>query len=1098
MHNHLAMRWPFTKKATSHKDEARRHYNAKDYVRAEPHLNAMLAVNLTDEWALDVLSRLYMNTGRHNEAVELLQRLLTIDAHPEILRRIIHAGCVSQQIEDVFQYAPNVNWGPEDEELLSKIYDSFWPNDPCKDFFVNTDWSSDLPFPIFVRAEGLYDSGAIKQAIDLLNSLISREIVNESTLMLASRICKALGQVEMAHDLWVNYLRHIEGELSRKRSLAKRLRYAKRFGESLEVAMMVLEETPQDEAMLTLLTEISHRTQMPEMAIQAFHQLDSSGRAKLFHVRRYALAAISSQSPDEILDAIKRLISLGADANATIRNAYSKLCELGASSHAKQLLELVQSTPLEIDLKATRALHQGDIPAAISILDEGLKLHPDYVSFLMRKGIALEALGRIDDAIQYFEMILEVNPEHTSASIRRLKCGMKIWPEDHYFDEITRACAATPENLTHQFARLNYVLSVMKEYDLAMEIISICLQHHPRNQRARMYHALILSWRGEHQQARSSIDKSLLRWPSSNDVFITASQIEKNAGDSKRQLQHINSMLALHDLAPVNSSSEELAITPGFLSTETSKIIEDNRLVSIIMTTYKRDPLLNAAIDSILNQTYRNLELIIVDDCSPDDNFSYLEQLARDDQRIRVFQMEENGGTYVAKNFGMTQAKGDFIGFMDSDDYCHAQRIEYQIASFDIHPEAMGITHDYFRIDEFSDIEFRGIGALRMACISLLIRREVVEEIGFFDSLRVGADTEYIERIEAKYGQDRRLRLRIPSMFMMLHSKSLTGGGPFHISWRSVTGHRLQHHSSFRAWHKKIRSGNTEGYLPRRIFTRPFEAPDEMKSTHFGWEEGMPLFSEMIKKRNHDWWKGKKSVWQKKLSPKLAGRNFVEELGLKVPDLYWKGKNIEQIPEFDQLPEDFVIKPEKGWSSNNVYCMKNGEDLLSHQPHNRQTIIDGLLNNEFVATNKPTIMIEELLKPEQKQSDDGIPRDFKFYCFGEDIVMIHVALRKSEIHKTKNEHQYYTPEFKIIESRVMENRQQGQIPIDRPDCWDEMVQSAQTIGKALGIYMRIDMFPTNRGAVFGEFTPTPHGGNGYSNFADEYLGSFWKGEEGVE
>jgi hypothetical protein len=61
-----------------------------------------------------------------------------------------------------------------------------------------------------------------------------------------------------------------------------------------------------------------------------------------------------------------------------------------------------------------------------------------------------------------------------------------------------------------------------------------------------------------------------------------------------------------------------------------------------------------------------------------------------------------------------------------------------------------------------------------------------------------------------------------------------------------------------------------------------------------------------------------------------------------------------------------------------------------------------------------------------------------------------------------------------------------------------MIQSVQTIGKALGIYMRIDMFPTNRGAVFGEFTPTPHGGNGYSRFADEYLGSFWKGEEGVE
>ena len=111
--------------------------------------------------------------------------------------------------------------------------------------------------------------------------------------------------------------------------------------------------------------------------------------------------------------------------------------------------------------------------------------------------------------------------------------------------------------------------------------------------------------------------------------------------------------------------------------------------------------------------------------------------------------------------------------------------------------------------------------------------------------------------------------------------------------------------------------------------------------------------------------------------------------------------------------------------------------------------------------------------------------------------MIHVALRRSEIHKEKNEHQYYTPDFKIITQRIMERRNQGRHPIERPDCWEEMIMAVKTIGRELGIYMRIDMFATARGAVFGEFTPTPHGGNGYSEFADKYLGSFWKGEEGV-
>ena len=49
----------------------------------------------------------------------------------------------------------------------------------------------------------------------------------------------------------------------------------------------------------------------------------------------------------------------------------------------------------------------------------------------------------------------------------------------------------------------------------------------------------------------------------------------------------------------------------------------------------------------------------------------------------------------------------------------------------------------------------------------------------------------------------------------------------------------------------------------------------------------------------------------KKLSPKLAGRDYVENLGLKVPELYWKGKDLKEIPDLDNLPQSFVLKPEK-------------------------------------------------------------------------------------------------------------------------------------------------------------------------------------------
>ena len=54
----------------------------------------------------------------------------------------------------------------------------------------------------------------------------------------------------------------------------------------------------------------------------------------------------------------------------------------------------------------------------------------------------------------------------------------------------------------------------------------------------------------------------------------------------------------------------------------------------------------------------------------------------------------------------MQQAKGEFIGFMDSDDYSHAERIQFQVATLDAHPEVVGVTNDYFRINESSTLNF--------------------------------------------------------------------------------------------------------------------------------------------------------------------------------------------------------------------------------------------------------------------------------------------------------------------------------------------------------------------------------------------------------
>ena len=93
-----------------------------------------------------------------------------------------------------------------------------------------------------------------------------------------------------------------------------------------------------------------------------------------------------------------------------------------------------------------------------------------------------------------------------------------------------------------------------------------------------------------------------------------------------------------------------------------------NDLISIIVPVYKVEPYLNKCVDSIINQTYKNIEIILVDDGSPDNCPKICDKYALLDQRIRVIH-KENGGLSSARNAGISIATGEYIGFVDSDDY---------------------------------------------------------------------------------------------------------------------------------------------------------------------------------------------------------------------------------------------------------------------------------------------------------------------------------------------------------------------------------------------------------------------------------------------
>lgn len=98
-------------------------------------------------------------------------------------------------------------------------------------------------------------------------------------------------------------------------------------------------------------------------------------------------------------------------------------------------------------------------------------------------------------------------------------------------------------------------------------------------------------------------------------------------------------------------------------------------LVSIIIPVYKVEKYLPACIDSVLNQTYSNLEIILVDDGSPDRCGEICDEYAKNDARIRVIH-KENGGVAAARNTAISSAQGDYLYFVDSDDFIANDTIE--------------------------------------------------------------------------------------------------------------------------------------------------------------------------------------------------------------------------------------------------------------------------------------------------------------------------------------------------------------------------------------------------------------------------------------
>lgn len=171
--------------------------------------------------------------------------------------------------------------------------------------------------------------------------------------------------------------------------------------------------------------------------------------------------------------------------------------------------------------------------------------------------------------------------------------------------------------------------------------------------------------------------------------------------------------------------------------------------VSIIVPTYNRAHIVPETINSILNQTFTDFELIIVDNCSEDNTEDIVRCYIENDQRVRYFKHPNYGVIAVNRNFGAQQAQGDYIAFCDDDDLWEPHKLELQVRELQKNPQIAMVctngrafyengTREDMLVDFKSQLltfeillrENRVIGS------SVLVRKNVFDDIGGFDENR--------------------------------------------------------------------------------------------------------------------------------------------------------------------------------------------------------------------------------------------------------------------------------------------------------------------------------------------------------------------------
>ncbi|WP_109472742.1 glycosyltransferase family A protein [Ornithinimicrobium cavernae] len=318
---------------------------------------------------------------------------------------------------------------------------------------------------------------------------------------------------------------------------------------------------------------------------------------------------------------------------------------------------------------------------------------------------------------------------------------------------------------------------------------------------------------GRHDRLRRVLpDLNRLAAPVRHDVEVDLANPHLAGGavalaDHQRWVHLLTSRFVDAGLEPVQVSGEathlfdRLRADPGLRGTA-----GPGPLVTVIMPCYRPDEGLLTSLASISNQTWGDLEILVVDDASGPDHEELFERAVASDDRARLVRMPRNGGSYLGRNAALEQARGELVTFQDADDWSHPRRIEHQARLLTADAEAAASRSLAVRAKDDLTHQWFGYRSVRDNASSLMVRRSVIDRIGPFGAIRKGADSEYAERVTCLAGPV--LDTGTPLAITRLRTGTLSRGD-FTYQWS--TPERLVFKGSYRAWHRRLTTDREGG-----------------------------------------------------------------------------------------------------------------------------------------------------------------------------------------------------------------------------------------------------------------------------------------------